>query len=449
MMRRAIPFLLLCATLSEASEALINAVHRDDLANATSLIDSGENATEPNRYGVTPLSMACLNGNPAMVKLLLEAKADPNADLQGEETPLMTAARTGDLECVRLLLENGAEIDAIERRGQTALMWAASEGHAEVVKLLIESGADLKISLNSGFNALLFAIRAGHTQTVRIFLEAGADVSGAAKVRRADGRSMRDHTSPLMLAIHNGHLELALELVDRGADPNDIRSGFAPLHAISWVRKTPSGDGPDGIPPPTISGKITSTQFVSELVKRGADVNIRQTAGGGGGPNLDLKGATPFLLAAATDDLPLLKALKQVGADPTLTNSVGTTPLMAAAGVGIAAPGEDAGSEDEAVETVEYLLSLGANINAVDKKGETAMHGAAYKGVAKVIRLLDSHGADISIWNQKNKRGWTPLLIAQGYRFGNFRPIAETQEALMEIMKERGAEFPPAPERKK
>ncbi len=441
--------LLLCATLSKASEPLLNAVYTDNFTTATKLIESGENPAEPNRYGVTPLSIACQNGNPAMAKLLLEAKADPNTKLQGGETPLMTAARTGNPECVKLLLEHGAQINAKERSGQTALMWAAAEGHAEVVKLLLEHEADLKTSLESGFTAMLFAVRAGHAPVVRLFLKAGSDVSETARVDRRDGRSMRDHTSPLMLAIVNGHLELALELVDAGADPNDIRTGFAPLHAISWVRKSPSGDGPDGIPPPTVSGKITGTRFVAEMVKRGADVDIRQTAGGGGGANLNLKGATPFLMAAATDDLPLLEALTQAGADPTLTNSSGTTPLMAAAGVGISAPGEDAGSEDEAVETVKYLLELGADINAVDQRGETAMHGAAYKGVAKVIRLLDERGADISFWNRKNKQGWTPLLIAQGFRFGNFRPIKETREALTEIMKSHGVEIPPERDRKK
>jgi len=436
MIPRAIALLLLSAALSAASEALLNAVDSDDLPTVRDLVKAGEGVAETNRYNVTPLSLACRNGNAEMVKLLLDAGADPNQELNGGETPLMTAARTGSAGCIRLLLEKGAEIDAKER-GQTALMWAAAKGHADVVKLLLDKGADFKTSLDSGFTAFLFAVRAGHSPVVKIFLEAGTSSSEAAKVRHIDDRSMRDNTSPLMLATENGHLALALELIASGADPNDMRSGFSPLHALTWVRKTPSGDGPDGIPPPPISGKITGTQFVAEIVKRGADVNIRQTAGGGGGPRLNLKDATPFLMAAQTDDLPLLKALIDAGADPNIPNADGTTPLMAAAGVGIDAPGEDAGSEEEAIKTVNYLLELGADINATNKLGETAMHGAAYKGVAKVIRLLNARGADPAVWNRKNSNGWTPLLIAQGHRFGNFRPIMETQKALEEILNEQ------------
>lgn len=439
--------LLAIGTFSQASEELLNAVYSDDLSLSRKLVKQGHNVTEANRYGVTPLSMACQNGNSSMVELLLKAGADANSELEGGETALMTAARTGNAKCVKLLLENGSEIEAKERNDQTALMWAAAAGNADVVELLLERSAEFQKPLKSGFNPLLFAVRAGHSSVVRLLLRAGANVNEAADVPRSGGRDMRDKTSPLMLATENGNLELALELIDAGADPNDIRSGFAPLHAISWVRKSPSGDGHDGIPPPEITGGVTTLEFVSEIVKRGADVNIRQTGGGGGGPNLNLKGATPFLMAAATDDLPLLKTLKAAGADPMIPNSTGTTPLMAAAGVGIAAPGEDAGSEDEAVATVSYLLDHGADIDAVDQRSETAMHGAAYKGVPKVITLLDQRGADIERWNTKNKNGWTPLLIAQGFRFGNFRPIQETQNALAEVMKAKGVEVPAPPSR--
>jgi ankyrin repeat protein len=88
-------------------------------------------------------------------------------------------------------------------------------------------------------------------------------------------------------------------------------------------------------------------------------------------------GATPFLLAAVTADAELMKTLAELGADPLLTNNEGTTALMAAAGVGTRSPGEDAGTEDEVLEAMEVALSLGADLNAVDQHGETAMHGAA------------------------------------------------------------------------
>ena len=120
---------------------------------------------------------------------------------------------------------------------------------------------------------------------------------------------------------------------------------------------------------------------------------------------------------------------------------------MAAAGLGTHAPTEEAGTEPEALEAVELLLSLGADINTVNDDGETVMHGAAYKSLPKVVELLALQGADIEVWNRKNKRGWTPLLIAQGYRPGNFKPAPETIEAIADVMLAAGVTPPPPPRR--
>ena len=70
------------------------------------------------------------------------------------------------------------------------------------------------------------------------------------------------------------------------------------------------------------------------------------------------------------------------------------------------------------LEAVELLLKLGADVNAVDDNGETAMHGAAYRNHPKVVQLLADKGAKIAVWNRENKTGYTPLVIAEGYRRG-------------------------------
>ena len=112
----------------------------------------GANAKAANRYGVTPLSLACTNGNGAIVELLLKAGADPNTTLPGGETALMTAARTGKIEAIKALLAHGAIVDAKEtQRGQTAIMWAAAEGNVEAVEALIRAGADFRARLESQF----------------------------------------------------------------------------------------------------------------------------------------------------------------------------------------------------------------------------------------------------------------------------------------------------------
>jgi ankyrin repeat protein len=423
--------------------ALHWAAFHDETEIAKQLLAAGANAKAENRYGVAPLSLACTNGNARLVKLLLDAGADPNTTLRGGETALMTAARTGRTGPVKELIAAGANIDARDHKDQTALMWAAAEGHAAVVELLVQHGADVKARLKSGFTPFLFAARAGKIDVVRVLLQAGVDANEAIETDKGGGRFAVNGTSALLLAVENGHFECAIELVKAGADPNDQRSGYTPLHTLTWVRKPNRGDGEDGQPPPEGSGHLTSLQFVRELVQHGADVNKRLKHGPSGRGKLNLTGATPFLMASKTADLPYMKLLVELGADPTITNKDGTTPLLAAAGIGTLAPTEEAGTEAECLAAVDYLLSLGADVNTVDKNGETAMHGAAYKSLPQMVQRLHDRGARIDVWNRKNKYGWTPLLIAEGFRPGNFKPSVETIEAIHAVMRANGVTPPP------
>jgi len=427
------------ATQNDGMTALHWAVHHGDLDTARRLIQAGAVVQATNQYGIPPLVLACSNGDGKLTELLLEAGADANTTVRGGETVLMTAARTGRSGPVEALLARGAHVHAQERRGQTALMWAAAEGHVSVVEQLLRAGADFRTSLpDSGFNAWFFAIREGRTDVVKVFLRAGADINQAMMPGKPTGKGPRKGLSPLLLAVENGHFELATVLLAAGADPNDQRSGFTALHALTWVRKPNRGDGDDGDPAPLGSGDLSSLQFARRLVERGAQVNTRLTAGRSGKGVMTRRGATPFLLAAATADTPYLRLLLELGADASLPNAENCTPLMAASGVGTLAPTEEAGTEPEVLETLELLLNRGADLDAVDDHGETAMHGAAYKSLPKVVAWLARHGAKIEIWNRPNKYGWTPLRIAEGYRVGNFKPSAETLEALHQVLRAAG-----------
>ena len=420
------------------------AAHLDDLETAKLLLKSGAHAAATNRYGVTPLSLACANGGTELVELLLAAGADANTTQRGGETVLMTAARTGKPGPVKVLLARGAKVDAKERRGQTALMWAAADGHTAVVELLLKAGADFRTPLaDSGFTPLFFAVREGRAEVVRALLKAGVDVNEAMEPRKPAGKGPGKGTSALTLAVENGHYELALALVEAGADPNDQRSGFTPLHMMTWVRKPPRGED-NGAPPPLGSGNLSSLQFIKKLVELGADVNAKLKTGKGGAGQFNKVGATPFLMASATSDIAYMKLLLELGADPKLNNVDNCTPLMVACGihVGSDAANEVAGEESEVLEAAQLLLKLGASVNAVDANGETAMHGAAYKNLPKVVQFLADHGAKSDVWNKKNKYGWTPLMIAEGHRPGNFKPSAETIAALHKVMVAPGATPP-------
>lgn len=417
--------------------ALHWATYQDDLDLARLLLRAGANVKAASRYGVTPLSLACTNGNGMMVDMLLKAGADPNAPLPGGETPLMTAARTGALASVKALVARGANVDSTDdRRGQTALMWAAAEGHAAVVQALIDADANFKTRVPSGLTPLLFAVREGRLDVVRVLVKAGADVNETipteGRRRGYGGRLPPAGTSALLLAVTNGHFELASNLLDAGANPNADLPGYTVLHAMTAVRKPGIGDND---PPPEGSGNMTSIELVKKLVARGANPNAKMTKK----PNLNNTrlnelGATPYFLAALTADAELMRTLATLGADPLLPNADNSTPLMAAAGLATRSPGEDAGTENEVLEAVQAALDLGADINAVDNNGETAMHAAAYKNLPNVVKFLAARGAKIDLWNRNDKFGWTPLAIAVGYRFGNFKPSPETEAAVREVM---------------
>lgn len=436
------------AAQADGMTALLWATYYDDWNLGQRLLKAGADVGAENDYGIHALYLACLNGNAKFVDALIKKGANPNATTYGTETALMTASRTGDLETVKTLIKAGAKVDAQGRNSQTAAMWASTEGHSDIVTALIDAGADIKTPLKrTGFTPFFFAVREGHTDLVKMFLSHGQDVNEAMRPENSGGKRPKKGTSALILAIENGHYDLAVDLLRAGADPNDDRTGYTPLHTLTWVRKPDIGESADGDPIPQGSGKRNSLQFITELVKSGADVNKQLTRGRkAGGARFGMVGTTPFFLAADRADLEYMKLLVKLGADPSIPNIDGTTPLMVAAGIGSSAPEEEAGNESECLAAVKYLVEEhGANINTIDKRGETAMHGAAYKNIPAVVFYLSEQGADINIWNKNNKQKRTPLLIAEGYRPGNFKPCFKTVDAITKVMLSKGVKPPKGP----
>ena len=421
---------------ADGTTALHWAAHRNDLATVEVLIAAGAKADAATRYGVTPIYLAATTGNAALLERLLKAGAAVNSSLPEGETPLMTAARTGSVAAVKLLVAHGADVNARERwKGQTALMWAAVENHADVVKLLMEAGADLNARSSGGvFTAFLFAVRGGQLAAARALLDGGADVNS----------TLTDGTSALTLAVMNAHYELAAMLLDRGANPNADGPGWTALHQLAWTRRPNYGYN---LPGPVPTGAIDGLDLARRLVQHGADVNARQKKEPRDGNRnmLNRIGATPFLLAAKAVDVPLMRTLLDVGADPALPNVDGTTPLMVAAGVGIWAPGESPGTEEEALAAVRLLLEVGGgSVTDVDKHGNTVLHGAVLRGGSiPLVKLLVDNGAGVRL-GTVNSKGWTPLTIAEGVEYTPdiFKRYPETAAVIREMMRERGLPVP-------
>lgn len=423
---------------ADGATALHWAAHWDDLPLADALLRAGASVDAANDLGLTPLALACSNGGGAMVQRLLQSGADPNA-APLQEPVLMTAARVGNTEAVRALVARGARVNATgSSRGQTALMWAVANRHPDVARILIENGADVRARSRTedvvvqrgsryggvvsqqravtersvattpqgGSTPLLFAARSGDAASARLLIAAGADVNETAP----------DGTSVLVMASHSGHSPLVVSLLELGANPDAAGSGYTALHAA------------------VLRGDLN---MVTQLISHGAHVNVLVTKGTSSrrystdlALNAAWVGATPFWLAARFAEPEIMRVLAAHGADPLVTSKDETTPLIAvlAAGVNWGSSASDSRDrrldpEDLARRAIErdsiekrvlqvaaLAVGLGADVNARNYVGDTALHQAATKGFNRVIQLLADKGAHL---DARNKRGQTPLSIAE------------------------------------
>ncbi len=432
----------------DGATALLWAAHWDDIELARRLLDAGADVNAADDHGVSPLERAAENASVLMVGTLLAAGADVDARQTSGLTPLMTAARTGSVEVVQALVDGGADVDAtVTATGSTALMWAVSERHPEIVRLLLAAGAAPRASTVKGFTPLMYAARNGDIATAEVLIAAGSDVNEPS----ADG------THVLPFAIVSGQDAFALYLLEQGADPDGRMGGVSALHAASgnvspwlveWYRRHGRNRLYAGVGGARL-GAARRLALVDALLARGADPNGRITtstmimnyigyprkgafepfACGTG----DLRGATPLWVAAydmngargqahvfavmpsaTTTGTEVMRALLDAGADQHLTTSDGTTPLMAAAGLGPATytPREPRGVRARSSErAVEFLHRAGADINAVNEASFTALHGAAFRGMNEVIVYLVENGADI---DARDFRGRTAYRMAEG-----------------------------------
>ena len=408
----------------DGATALHWAAHRDDLETADLLIRAGANVNVANDYGVTPLSLACTNRNAAMVDRLLQAGADANAAKPTEETVLMTCARTGTVQAVKSLLVHAANPNAQEtRRGQTALMWALAEKHSQVVSALIEHGADVHARSKTGFTPLLFAAQQGDLESAQLLQGAGADVNAATP----------EHGNVLTVASASGHEALSIFLLDKGAEPNTADgNGVTPLHhAMQRALAILNGLKYDPYyrpEPPNMP------ELVQALLAHGADPNAQITKGYLLGPNevsISMVGATPFFLAAVSADAAIMRVLAADGADPKIRTEENIPPLMAAAGaargLGQGTIRSRTGSPEEAVKVA---VQLGADVNAYNKQGQTAMHAAASTGEDAIVQFLADHGAKVDAVDESGQTPWTmamgisPILRYRG-SYGSYQSTAD------------------------
>jgi ankyrin repeat protein len=406
------------ATDPEGETAIYWAAHWGDAESVKALARAGAKVNIASRYGLTPLWEAAQRGDAAVADELLKAGADVHAVNPQGETALIGAARSGDLETVKLLLEHGSEVNRKENwRGETPLMLAAVECHADVVRMLITHGANpnlrstsfdlhdrdgivgLQASLywKGGLTALLFAARQGCVETGEALVEGGTDMS----LTDTDFRF-----TPLMDAIFNGHLDFAQMLIDKGANIND-----GSLYVLVDQRNTIPHEG----------DKQTVAGLTHLLLDRGADPNAAFN-NGKVPPRMTYPairygpipaGSTPLLSAARAQNVALMQILLDKGANPNKATTIDHfTPLMAALSGGPRRRGRGAPrSESNLMPAIQLLIERGADVNAANSRGMTAMHYAARIGDDPAVQLLADHGAKLDV---KDRLGRTPTDIANG-----------------------------------
>jgi ankyrin repeat protein len=409
----------------DGTTALHYASHYDDVQSVRLLLIAGANAGAANDYGVTAISEAAATGDASVIEQLLNFGADPNTTSPEGETALMTASRAENAAAVRLLLEHGAIVDRREKwKGQTALMWAAAENRAEAARLLMAHGADvnarsaavipeIKRPANGNLvseqprgelTPLLFAAREGSLEAAPVLVQAGANPDA----------SDPDGITPVIMAIINGHYDVAALLLTSGADPNLAdKWGRSPVYAaIDMNTLEPSTTRPS----PKTANQHTAIDVARIALERGANPNprLKEATPGRGipdGPDPLLRaGTTPFIRAAKTGDIRAMKLLLEYGADPLLTTDQNVNALMAAAGQGWRYDDSQI-AEADALESVKLCVQLGLDVNAVNKRSETALHGAADRGANHIVEFLASVGARMDI---RDDRGQTPLDVATG-----------------------------------
>ncbi len=450
------------------------------------LIKAGGDIKAGTPNGTSPLMVAAASGEVDAVRALIDAGADVNAkDGVRQQTPLMYAAASNRAAVIELLASKGADLKATNKVSDLANVGRAEAGFGGNPQVPGAPGAqgapgagpggpgrggpgaggkppmpgvDRNYQLNElivaqgGLTPLLYAVRQGYVESTDALIKAGADINQP---------SAGDKTTPLVMAVINGHFDLAKSLIEKGANVNAASSnGVTPLYGVLNVEWAPKALYPQ--PRAHMQQKTNYLDLMKLLLDKGADPNARlKMKVWYSGYSFDLSGvdeigASVFWRAAYASDIAAMKMLVAAGADPNVptmkpagrarfgdmtetreakdvsglpdipVGGPSITPLQAAAGAGY---GEGFGANSHRfaptgmLAAVKYLVEeLGADVNAADHEGHTALHHAASRGDNEMILYLVSKGANVKA---VDREGRTTVDMANG-PVQRIQPFPET-----------------------
>ncbi|MGA0806333.1 MAG: ankyrin repeat domain-containing protein [Pseudohongiellaceae bacterium] len=294
----------------------------------------------PAQAAGAPVADAARLGDMQTVQTLLQQGLDVNGHDSGGTSALHWAVHFDNVELVDLLLAAGADPDGKNRYGQAAIHVAVQQRHAAMAQRLLEAGADLEQVDASGEPPLILATRLGAADMVNLLLARGA---------RVDARDTPQGQTALMLAVREGQASLVQRLLDAGAD----------INAQSMVGELQPMVLPSEVPVGTSQG-----------------VGINRSGLPDRGMRYPLTGMkTPLLFATRQGNLALTKLLVQAGADIELADGNGITPLINAIINHSVVNVNRSGTSDH-LQIAQYLIEAGANVNAQDWYGQTALWAA-------------------------------------------------------------------------
>ena len=431
---------------SDGTTALHWAVRQDRLDMVNLLIEAGANVKAANRLGVTPLLLACINGNAAAIEALLKAGADANGVVSElGETPLMMAARTGNSDAVKVLLSHGANVNSRESSlGETALMFATAEGHPSIVRTLVEHAADVNAHTYFQLIADPPPPEAGLTVGGRNagaslkFVPATPEEEQSFKTIQSTNNA--DEKLPLLVSFEKQYpkskslpdvYQDMLRIYDQ---KNDIRSIRSVVNKVRPLQKQLARHPAGGMTSLMFAARENSLESARILVERGADVNSALQ-----------DGTTALLMAIFNGHFEVANFLLSHGADPNLADKDGKAALYAAVEMRdwwqTDTPGPEVNRED-ALASIKMLLDHGAVPNArlrarppyrgganrswLNQVGATPFYRAAASDDVTLMRLLIAYGADPSIPANDNS---TPLMVATGLGYipGNSYIVPENE----------------------
>jgi ankyrin repeat protein len=335
---------------ADESSVLHVAARTGDIRLVRLLIESGVDADACTKSGMSPIAIASGEGKADVVAELLRVGADANGKCTtGSGFPLLVAANAA---VARQLIQAGASIEKPGWSGETALRNAASWRRTDVIAVLLEHGASVEAPVGGSTVSVLHTAIMGTAGdpigSIKLLLDAGADPN-----RRFDHLTRGAHgQTPLIEAVTRDEAEIAELLLKAGADVNasTAEGQTALLHAVSVFSHSRHLTSSSSTDPESMSRQrqraAKQTDFVRLLLAAGADVSLK---------NLD--GATPLHAAARAGNESVVELLLQWKADVAATDAKGATPLHYAA-------------EGGSVQVAEALLRAGADVNAVTTDGE-------------------------------------------------------------------------------